>query len=121
MDSNSNAMNVNAVEAGAVQGANIANSQVNTIYINTPGTKRFSDYYQRIGIIGRGTFGDAWKVKAKHVFGSEDIEFAMKEIRCSDKDANAGRQEIEKRNRHSMMGCVPQPPSRNRRASFPSR
>ena len=95
MDSNGNAMNVNAVEAGAVQGANIANSQVNTIYINTPGMERFSDYYQRIGIIGRGTFGDAWKVKAKNVAGGEDIEFAMKEIRCSDKDANAGRQEIE--------------------------
>ena len=95
MDSDVNAMNVNAVEAGAVQGANIANSQVNTININTPGTKRFSDYYQRIGIIGRGTFGDAWKVKAKHVVGSEDIEFAMKEIRCSDKDADAGKQEIE--------------------------
>ena len=51
--------------------------------------RRFSESYQKIKRIGTGTFGDVWKVKSKHVFGSEDIEFVMKEIRCCDQDGNA--------------------------------
>ena len=85
-------LNVNRVEAAGVQGGSFVNSQVyNPIFnIHTPGKN-----YQKIKIIGRGTFGDAWLVKAKNVAGGEDIEFVMKEIRCSDKDADAGKQEIE--------------------------
>ena len=74
---------------------NIVNSQVNQVTINMQGKAQFSDHYQRIKTIGRGTFGDVWKVKSKHVFGSEDIEFVMKEVSCSDQDINNEEQEIE--------------------------
>ena len=88
----SNVENSNRVEGGGVQGANIVNSEVhNPIFnIHTPGRN-----YQRIKVIGRGTFGDAWLVKPKNVAGSEDIEFVMKEIRCCDQDVDAGHNEIE--------------------------
>ena len=87
-----NAHNHNRVEAGGVQGGNFENSTVNNAVFNIykPGRN-----YQKIKVIGRGTFGDAWLVKAKNVAGGEDIEFVMKEIRCSDKDADGGKQEIE--------------------------
>lgn len=90
----SNVKNSNRVQAGGVQGANIVNSQIHNPIINfhTPGGT-FSQNYQRIGIIGRGAFGDAWKIKPKHVSGSD--EFVMKEIRCCEQDVDAGRQEIE--------------------------
>ena len=82
----------NIVGTGGVQGANIVNSEVhNPIFnIHMPGRN-----YQKIKVIGRGTFGDAWLIKAKNVAGGEELEFVMKEIRCSDKDADAGKQEIE--------------------------
>ena len=85
----------NRVEAGGVQGANFVSSQVNnpTINIHTPGREKFSLNYMRIKVIGRGTFGDAWLVKPKHVTTSE--EFLMKEIRCCDQDVDARNNEIE--------------------------
>ena len=90
-----NVENSNRVESGGVQGANIVNSQVNQVTINMQGKARFSEYYQRLKTIERGTFGDVWKVKSKHVFGSEDIEFVMKEVRFSDQERNYGKQELE--------------------------
>ena len=85
-----NVQNSNAVGSGGIQGANITNSNVHQLIINMQGRgRRFSESYQKIKRIGTGTFGDVWKVKSKHVFGSEDIEFVMKEIRCCDQDGNA--------------------------------
>ena len=74
----------NTVEAAGVQGGNFVNSTVNNVVFNihTPGRN-----YQKIKVIGRGTFGNAWLVKPKNVAGGEGLEFVMKEIRCSDKDA----------------------------------
>ena len=90
-----NVQNSNRVEGGGVQGANIVQSTVHNLTIHMPEKEKFSHNYQRIKIIGRGTFGDVWKVKSKHVFGGEDIEFVMKEVSCSDQDKNNGKQEIE--------------------------
>ena len=90
-----NVENSNRVESGGVQGANIVQSTVHNLTIHMPEKEKFSHNYQRIKIIGRGTFGDVWKVKSKHVFGGEDIEFVMKEVSCSDQDKNNGKQEIE--------------------------
>ena len=44
-------------------------------------------------MIGRGSFGDVWKVKPKLVTVSE--EFVMKEIRCCDQEIDAGKKEVE--------------------------
>ena len=90
-------LNSNTVEAGGVQGANFVDSQVHNpiFHIHTPGRAEFSERYQKIRVIGRGCFGDVWKVKSKHTGESEELEFVMKEIRCCDQDVNAGKQEIE--------------------------
>ncbi len=90
----SNVQNLNKVEAGGVLGASFFSSQVYNpvININKPGRLPFSQNYLRIKIIGRGTFGDAWLVKPKHVTSSE--EFLMKEIRYCDQDFDAGNNEI---------------------------
>ena len=76
----------NKVEAGGVQGGNFVQSSLNNpvFNIHTPGRIPFSQNYQRIRNIGRGTFGDVWLVKPKHVTSSE--EFAMKEIPYCDQD-----------------------------------
>ena len=76
--------NFNKVEAGGAQGGNFVDSQVhnNTFHIHSAGRKEFSINYQKLKVIGRGSFGDVWKVKPKLVTVSE--EFVMKEIRCCD-------------------------------------
>ena len=85
----------NKVEAEGVQGASFVSSQVqNPIFnIHSPGKIEFSQCYQKLKIIGRGTFGNLWKVKPKHVTSSE--EFVMKEVSCCDKDVDAGKEEIK--------------------------
>ena len=86
----------NEVGSEGVQGANFVSSQVQNpvINIHSPGRREFSENYQRIRIIGRGTFGNnVWKVKPKHVTSSE--EFVMKEVICRDQDVSAGKDEIE--------------------------
>ena len=87
--------NHNKVEAEGVQGANFVSSQVQNpiINIHSPGRKEFSEYYQRIRIIGRGLFGNVWKIKPKHVTSSE--EFVLKEVSCCEQDVSAGKDEIE--------------------------
>ena len=96
----------NKVEAEGVQGANFVSSQVqNPIFnIHAPGKIQFSQCYQRLKIIGRGTFGNVWKVKPKHVTSSE--EFVMKEVSCSDKDVDAGKEEIQILNQCSHENIV---------------
>ena len=86
----------NEVGSEGVQGAIFFSSQVQNpvINIHSPGRREFSENYQRIRIIGRGTFGNnVWKVKPKHVTSSE--EFVMKEVICRDQDVSAGKDEIE--------------------------
>ena len=64
----------NTVEAAGAQGGNFVNSTVNNVVFNihTPGRN-----YQKIKVIGRGTFGNAWLVKPKNVAGGEGLEFVM--------------------------------------------
>merc|ERR1712179_180073 len=68
-----NCHNSNRVEAGGAQGGNFIDSQVhnNTFHIHSSGRKEFSLNYQRLKVIGRGSFGDVWKVKPKLVTVSE--------------------------------------------------
>ncbi len=84
----------NKVEAGGVQGGNFVHSSIHNPVFNfhTP-RRRFSQNYLRSKVIDRGTFGDAWLIKPKHVASRE--EFLMKEIRCCDQDVDAGNNEIE--------------------------
>ena len=84
----------NKVEAGGVQGGNFVHSSIHNPVFNfhTP-RRRFSQNYLRSKVIGRGTFGDAWLIKPKHVASRE--EFLMKEICCCDQDVDAGNNEIE--------------------------
>ena len=90
-----NCHNSNRVEVGGAQGGNFVDSQVhnNTSHIHSSGRKEFSMNYQKLKVIGRGSFGDVWKVKPKLVTVSED--FVMKEIRCCDQEIDAGKQEVE--------------------------
>ena len=85
----------NKVEAGAVQGGNFVQCSLNNpvFNIHTQGRTPFSQNYQRIRIIGRGTFGDVWLVKPKHVTSSE--QFVVKEIPFCDQDVVSGKNEIE--------------------------
>ena len=90
-----NCHNSNRVEAGGAQGGCFVDSQVhnNTFHIHSSGRKEFSINYQKLKVIGRGSFGDVWKVKPKLVTVSE--EFVMKEIRCCDQEIDAGKKEVE--------------------------
>ena len=78
-----------------VQGGNFVKSSLNHPIFNfqSPRGTLCSDNYQRIEMIGRGTFGEAWKVQAKHLNTSQ--VFVMKEISCRQQDYNAGKNEIK--------------------------
>ena len=95
--------NSNRVEAGGAQGGNFVDSQVhnNTFHIHSQGRKEFSLNYQKLKVIGRGSFGDVWKVKPKLVTVSE--EFVMKEIRCCDQEIDDGKKEVELL---MLLGCI---------------
>ena len=86
--------NQNRLEAGAVQGGNFVESVLHNpvFHIHESGREKFLQNYQKIKVIGRGSFGDAWLVKPKNV-NSVD-EFIMKEIPYCNKDANAENVEI---------------------------
>ena len=88
-------VNVNRVEEGAVQGGNFVNSTLHHPIFNivSPAGSLFSQNYQKVTFIGRGSFGEAWKVQPKHVNTSQ--EFMMKEISCNELDVDAGKNEIE--------------------------
>ena len=68
---------------------------------DTTGGGQFSQKYRKDTFIGRGSFGEAWKVKPKQKSGV----FIMKEIHCSEKDVDKGRNEIEilKKCRHENI------------------
>ena len=85
----------NKVEAGAVQGGNFVQSSLNNpvFNIHTPGRIPFTQNYQKLKRIGRGTFGDVWLVKPKHVASSD--QFVVKEIPFCDQDLVSGENEIE--------------------------
>ena len=71
-----------------------------SVYSTTGG--QFSQKYRKDTFIGRGSFGEAWKVKPKQK--SHGV-FIMKEIHCSEKDVDKGRNEIEilKKCRHENI------------------
>ena len=77
-----------------VQGANFVNSPVyNPVFnIQSPERRTYHDYYQKIKLIGKGSFGEAWIVKPKNV-GDND-RFIMKEIICTKENVGAGKNEI---------------------------
>ena len=52
---------------------------------------QFSKKYRKVTFIGKGSFGEAWKVHLRHGSG----EFILKEIICSEKDVLKGKDEIE--------------------------
>ena len=85
----------NMVGEGGAQGGNFVHSSVhNPVFnIHTSGREKFSEHFQRIKKIGQGSFGEAWLVKPKNV--TSVGAFIMKEIRCSEQDANMESQEIE--------------------------
>ena len=54
------------------------------------GTK-FGKKYRKVTFIGRGAFGEAWKIESKQNCGI----YILKEISCAEHDVNAGRNEID--------------------------
>lgn len=86
----------NHLGAGAVQGGNFVNSSLHNPVFNihaTSGRNVFKKYYQKLKFKGRGTFGEAWIVAPKNVNAGEEL--IMKEISCTDKDFDIGKNEIE--------------------------
>ena len=77
-----------------VQGGNFVNSPVNNpvFNIHTPGGGSYRQHYQKIKLIGKGSFGEAWIVKPKNV-GDND-RFIMKEITCTEENVETGKNEI---------------------------
>ena len=84
----------NLNENKGVQGANFVNSPVyNPVFnIQSPERRTYHDYYQKIKLIGKGSFGEAWIVKPKNV-GDND-RFIMKEITCTEENVETGKNEI---------------------------
>ena len=64
------------------------------------GTK-FGEKYRKDTFIGRGAFGEAWKIRSKQNNGI----FILKEISCTQQDLKAGRNEIDmlKQCRHESI------------------
>ena len=76
-----------------VQGGSFVNCDLQNTTFNINSEKDFSQNYQRMRIIGKGFFRDAWIVKAKNLNSSQ--EFLLKEISCSEKDYLKTAKEIE--------------------------
>ena len=98
-------MNLNHVDAAAVQGGNFVKSTLHhpIFNIGSPAGSSLSESYQKISFIGRGSFGEAWKIQPKNVNTSR--MFIMIEISCNEQDVKAGKNEIEmlKRCRHESI------------------
>ena len=70
--------------------------------LQTPSVEgQFGQKYRKVKFIGRGSFGEAWKVHLRHGGG----EFILKEISCSENDVLNGRNEIDflKKCRHENI------------------
>ena len=93
-------LNVN----NGTQGGNFFNSALkNPIFnIHTTGRRQFPKNYQKLRFIGRGNFGETWLVQ--HVSHTQHI---MKEISCTEQDANVGKKEVEllKKCTHESIVC----------------
>ena len=78
-----------------VQGGNFDNCDVlnNVFNINAPAGNLFRENYQKMKFIGKGAFGEAWKVQPKNVHGNQEL--MVKEICCNEEDVKAGNNEIE--------------------------
>ena len=76
------------------QGGNFVKSQLNKpkFYIQSPRGSSLIQHYQKIRLIGVGSFGEVWIVKPKNVHASQ--EFIMKEIPCTEENVETGRNEI---------------------------
>ena len=77
-----------------VQGGNFNNCDLHNNTFNTIGGSSFRENYQKTKFIGKGSFGEAWKVQPKNVFTTSQ-EFMVKEISCTEEDFRAGKNEIE--------------------------
>ena len=91
-------LNVNT----GTQGGNFVNSSLQnpTFIIHTP--EPFSRNYQKKRFMGRGSFGETWIVQ--HV---SQVQHIMKELSCTEEDANAGKTEVEilKKCTHESIVC----------------
>ena len=91
------------------QGGNFVNCdlQNNTFNIHSPGGSLFRENYQRKSFIGKGSYGEAWKVQPKNVFTTSQEFMMVKEISCTEEDFKAGINEIEmlKLCRHENIIC----------------
>ena len=85
-----------------VQGGNFYNCDLQNPNFNI---NSLGGIYQKIRFIGKGSFGEAWIVKAKNV--SDSTEFIMKEITCTEENIQIGKNEITmlKNCRHERIVC----------------
>ena len=67
-----------------------ASTTSSTMFSSTTVGGPFGKKYVKSKFIGKGSFGEAWKVALKHGNG----EYILKEISCTEEDVNAGRNEI---------------------------
>lgn len=88
-------------EIEKIKGSFATSSSTNDSILQTTSGGQFSKKYQKITVIGTGTFGKAWKVRPRQGNG----DFIMKEIFCSQEDVLKGRNEIEflKKCRHGSI------------------
>ena len=77
------------------QGGNFVNSPMHkpTFNIHSPSGRLLRENYQIINFLGRGTYGQTFKVQPKNVHTSR--VFAMKVISCSANDVERDKKEIE--------------------------
>ena len=91
------------------QGGNFGNCDLQnstlSFHIQLPRVSLSSQNYQKIELIGKGNFGEAWKVQPKFIDRSQGQEFIMKEIICSQQDITISKNEIEmlKKCRHDSI------------------
>ena len=91
---NDGVLNLN--ENKGAQGGNFKDCKLvnNNFNFHTTGRAFFSQNYQKIKFLARGSFGDAFIVKPKNI-ADQNQEFILKEILCSERDVFKRKDEIE--------------------------